>query len=207
MEPAAIFDATWGAFLGRFFLNLIVVVIISRFFYYPKGKGDKEYLFTYITTSIVIFLVCILVARVKVELGVALGLFAIFSVIRFRSTQATPRELSYLFLCLGISLINALLPLDTPFIRLLVNLILVLAVIYIADYFIFKNRVVEKMITYDRLDLLEEGKRDELEADLRIRFGITDVVKIQVGNIDTLKGRVKLKVRIRDKEDTNFLEK
>ncbi|MCK4747947.1 MAG: DUF4956 domain-containing protein, partial [Bacteroidales bacterium] len=112
MALAEIFDATWRAFLGRFFLNLIVVVIISRFFYYPNGKGTKEYLFTYISTSIVIFLVCILVSKVKVELGIALGLFAIFSVIRFRSVQATPRELSYLFICLGISLMNALIPFD-----------------------------------------------------------------------------------------------
>ena len=61
MDLAEIFDATWRYFLGRFFLNLVLVVIISRFFYYPSGKGNKEYLFTYIATSVVVFLVVVLV--------------------------------------------------------------------------------------------------------------------------------------------------
>jgi len=207
MELHEIFDATWRAFIVRFFLNLIIIFIISRFFYYSNGKGSKEYLFTFNATSIIVFLVCILVYRVKVELGIALGLFAVFSVIRFRSAQATPRELSYLFICLGMSLVNALVPLDTPFFKMLVNSILILGTIGVADYFIFRDRIVEKVINYDRPELLAEDKRDELEADLKIRFGITGISSIQAGNIDTAKVKVRLKIQIRDRDHKHFREK
>lgn len=207
MEWAEIFDATWRAFIGRFFLNLIFVFIVSRFFFYANGKGSREYLFTFISTSVIIFVICILISNVKVELGLALGLFAVFSVIRFRSVQATARELSFLFVCLGSSLIYALMPLETPLVKLLINSILILVTIGMADHLIFRNKPVVKVINYDRLELLAEGKRTELETDLKTRFGLTDIVKIQEGDIDTLKGRIRLKIQIRDPEGKHFQER
>jgi hypothetical protein len=99
---------------------------------------------------------------------------------------------------------NSLVPYDTPVTRLLVNNLLILAIIWVADYLLFRNQDVEKMINYDRLDLLEESKRSELEADLEIRFGITQIRKIQVGNIDTLKGQVKIKIWIQDRQHLHF---
>ena len=96
---------------------------------------------------------------------------------------------------------------DTPFLRMLVNTILILSTIGLADYLIYKIRTVEKDIVYDNLELLSEGKESELETDLNNRFGIKGVMKIQVGNIDTLKGRVKLRIRIRDQGNSHFQEK
>ena len=155
-------------------------------------------------SSTFIFIVCILLSQVKVELGIALGLFAVFSVIRFRTIQASPRELSYLFVSLGLALMNALVPHETPLIRLLVNNLLILSIIWIADYFLFQKRGVRKEINYDRLDLIDEAKRSEMEHDLKIRFGISQIKKIQVGDIDTLKGRVKIRVWIQDQDQLHF---
>ena len=206
MNLAEIFTQQWTIFIGRFFMNLLFVVIVSRYFYYSNGKGKREYLFAYIAVSMIIFLVCVLISQVKVELGIALGLFAVFSLIRFRSVQATPRELAYLIVCLGISLLYGLLPLDTPLLRLIVNAILIIATIGIVDYFVFRNDMIEKVIIYDRPDLLAEDKRIELETDLKNRFGITSTESIQSGNIDTLKGKVRLKIRIRNAENKHFQE-
>jgi hypothetical protein len=206
MDLAEIFTESWRIFVGRFFLNLLFLVIVSRFFYYSKGKGKREYLFAYITVSTIIFLVCVLISQVKVELGIALGLFAVFSLIRFRSVQASPRELSYLVVCMGISLLYGLLPLETPFLKLIANGILIIATIGIADYLIFPTNIIEKEIIYDRPDLLADNKKIELETDLRTRFGITSAESIQSGNIDTLKGKVKLKIRIRNVENKHFQE-
>ena len=83
---------------------------------------------------------------------------------------------------------------------------MVLAIIWVADYFLFRNRNVVKLINYDRLDLIEEAKRSDLEADLKTRFGIHPIKKIQVGDIDTLKGRIKIKVWIQDLERLHFEE-
>ncbi len=206
MELAEIFNASWWTAIGRLMLNIGVVFVLGRFIYYPKRGGSRAYLFTYLSTSTIIFIVCILLSQVQVELGIALGLFAVFSVIRFRAIQASPRELSFLFVSLGLALMNALVPFETPFIRLLVNDFLILVIIWVADYFLFQNQGIVKTINYDRLDLLEEVKRSEMEADLKIRFGIDQIMKIQVGNIDTLKGRVKIKVWIQDQDHRHFEE-
>lgn len=205
MELAEIFNEVYWSIIGRLFLNLAAVFVLGRFIYYPKQGRSREYLLTYISTSLIIFIVCIMLSQVKVEMGIALGLFAVFSVIRFRTTLATPRELSFLFVSLGLALLNALVPLDNPFIRLLTSNLLILAIICVSDYFLFHDRGVTKMITYDRLDLLDEAKRNEMEADLKERFGIQQIKKIQIGDIDTLKGRAKIKVWIRD-PDQHHLE-
>jgi len=207
MDLLEIFDPTWRTVIVRFLLNILMVIIVARFLYYSRGKGNLDYLFTYISISTIVFIVCIFLNQVPVEMGFALGLFAIFSVIRFRSVPATPRELTYLFICLGLAILNALMNLDVPIIRILANNVLIILTIGISEYLLFKNETLEKIITYDRLDLLSEDKRGELEEDLRQRFGVNHIKQIQVGNIDTFKNRVKLRVIIRDKEHQNFKEK
>ena len=204
MEAAEIFSEAYWMVIGRLMLNLVVVTVLGRWIYLTKRGGSREYLFTYIAISTIIFIVCILLSQVEVQLGIALGLFAVFSIIRFRNIQADPRQLSYLFTSLGLALMNALVPLDTPVIRLMFNNLLILAIIGIADYLLFRNQGVQKMINYDRLDLMEESKRSEMEADLEIRFGITQIKKIQMGNIDTIKGQVKIKVWMLDKDQLHF---
>lgn len=206
MELAEIFNDLYWSILGRMALNLVAVIILGRFVYYPKRGGSREYLFTYIATSLIIFIVCIMLSQVRVEMGIALGLFAVFSVIRFRTTQASPRELSFLFVSLGLALMNSLVPLENPLVRLLFNNLLILVVVGVADYYLFQKRDVRKMIIYDRLDLLEEAKRDEMKTDLKVRFGIHQVKKIQVGDIDVLKGRAKIKVWISDEDRLHFEE-
>lgn len=206
MELAEIFNETYWTILGRLFMNLAAVVVLGRFIYYPKRGRSREYLLTFIATSLIIFIVCIMLSQVKVEMGIALGLFAVFSVIRFRTTLATPRELSFLFVSLGLALLNALVPLSNPMIRLVITNLIVLAIIYVADYFLIQDRGVTKMITYDRLDLLEDTKRGELENDLKVRFGIKQITKLQVGDIDTIKGRAKIKVWMQDKDQQHLVE-
>ncbi len=207
MEAVEIFSEAYWMVIGRMMLNIAVVSVLGRFIYYSKRGGSREYLFTYIAISTIIFIVCVLLSQVEVQLGIALGLFAVFSIIRFRNIQADPRQLSYLFISLGLALMNALVPFETPIIRLMVNNLLILLIIGLADYFLFRNQYVVKMINYDRLDLMEESKRDEMESDLKIRFGITQIKKIQMGNVDTIKGQVKIRVWILDKDQLHFEDK
>lgn len=199
-----IFNEDYWMVIGRLLLNISVVSILGRFIYLTKRKGTAEFLFSFIAISTVIFIICILLSQVEVELGIALGLFAVFSIIRFRNIQAGPRHLAFLFISLGLALMNALVPLETPLIRLVINNILILVIIAVADYLLFRNQAVVKMINYDRLDLIDDAKRPELEADLKLRFGIGQIKKIQMGNIDTIKGQAKIKVWIIDQENLHF---
>lgn len=204
MEFAEIFDHIYWQVIGRLLLNIASVFVLGRLIYFTKRGASREYLFAYIAISTIIFIVCILLSQVEVELGIALGLFAVFSIIRFRNIQAGPRELSYLFIALGLALMNSLVPLDTPVIRLLLNNFSILIIIGVADYLLFRKRDVVKMINYDRLDLMDESKRGEMEADLKIRFGIKEIKKIQMGNVDTIKGQVKIKVWFTDQDQLHF---
>jgi len=204
MEISEIFDAVWLRYLIRFALNLLMVIVATRFLYYRKNKGKAEYLFAYITFSTIIFVVCLLLSHIPVELGFALGLFAVFSIIRFRSIQVTPRELAYLLYSLGFAILNALANPDHHILRLIVTNLLIFLVIGTAELLLFRSEKKIKYITYDRLDLIEEKRRDELEADLQMRFGITDIQLIQIGDIDVIKNRVKLKVSFIDKAGNNF---
>ena len=87
--------------------NLSIILIIVRYIYYPVTK-NKDYLFTYFLISLTVFLLCVLLDSVKLELGFALGLFAIFGIIRYRTDPIPIKEMTYLFLVIGISVVNAL---------------------------------------------------------------------------------------------------
>ena len=156
MEMSEIFDAVWLKHLTRFAMNLLMVIVTARFLYYRKNKGKAEYLFAYICFSTIIFIVCILLSHIPVELGFALGLFAVFSIIRFRSIQVTPRELAYLLYSLGFAILNALANPDHHILRLFVTNLLIFLVIGTAELLLFRSEKKIKYITYDRLDLIEE---------------------------------------------------
>ena len=207
MEIKEIFDASFMALLIRFSLNLLMVIVISRFLYYRKNKGKAEFLFAYISFSTIIFIVCLLLSKVPVEMGFALGLFAIFSIIRFRSIQITPRELTYLLVSLGFAMVNSLYSPDSHILKLIVTNLLIFLVIGTAEFLLFRSVKMIKYITYDRLDLIEDTRRDELKEDLLLRFGIKDVKLIQIGNINVTKNRVELKVTVIDKAEENFHDK
>ena len=100
MGISEVFDANWLAILSRFFLILLMVFIAARYLYSRRNMGKPAFIFAYISLSTIVFAVRILLSNIQVEIGFALGLFAVFSVIRFRSIQVTPRELTYLFVSL-----------------------------------------------------------------------------------------------------------
>ena len=87
--------------------NLLIVLIITRGIYYPLTK-NKDYLFTYLLISLTVFILCVLLDDVKLQLGFALGLFAIFGIIRYRTDPIPIKEMTYLFLVIGVSVVNAL---------------------------------------------------------------------------------------------------
>jgi len=206
MDFSEIFDARWWMLLMRYLLNLSALLILIRFFYFRRNRGKREFFFAYISFSSIIFVVCALLSVIPVELGFALGLFAVFSIIRFRSIQITPRELTYLLVSLGLALLNALASQDYHILRLVVTNILVLITIGATEYLLFKKGNTVKFITYDNLDLLKESKRELLEKDLAIRFEIQNIKSIQVGDIDIKKGRAGIKVTFQDQTGKNYSE-
>lgn len=170
----------------RFSLNLIVVLILVRWLYYSTAKR-KDYLFTYVLISSVVFLLCFLLESVKLQIGFALGLFAIFGIIRYRTNSMPIKEMTYLFLIIGISVINALTSTKTTLVDLLFTNGVFIFITYGLEKLWLLKHESSKMIVYEKIDLIVPEKREELIKDLNLRTGINKINRIEIGDIDFLK--------------------
>lgn len=183
----------------RFVLNLLFVFILIQFFYYRKSRR-LDYYFTFILISISIFFLIYLLGSVKIKVGMALGLFAIFGIIRYRTETVPVREMTYLFVIISLSVINAI-ALNLSYAEIFAtNLIYVLSV-WMVESFRGLRHVSSKLILYDRVDNIQPEKRRELLEDLKKRTGLR-VIKVEVGAINFLQDTVMLKVYY----ESNFYE-
>lgn len=189
--------------LQRFFYTIAIVFVIARFLYYPYN-GKREFLFAYILLSAIIAMLCTLISRVEISLGFALGVFAIFNIISFRAATVSPREMTYLFICSGVAAKNILAPEEIGFFRLLISDSTIMLIIVLAEYFLFRNKKCTKTIIYNNLILIHPGKRKELEKDLNDKYGISEIEKITVGEINEPKKFTKLTVSFIDSGKNNF---
>ena len=173
-------------FILRFILNTGVILLLVRWLYYSTSKR-KDYLFTFILISCIVFLLCFLLESVKLQIGFALGLFAIFGIIRYRTDAIPIKEMTYLFIVIGISVINALTSTKTS----VVDLVFTNAVIFFITFGLEKLWLLKhessKVIIYEKIDLIRPEKKDELLNDLVVRTGITKINRIETGKIDFLK--------------------
>ena len=162
--------------------NLSIILLIVRYIYYPITK-NKDYLFTYLLISLTVFLLCILLDSVKIELAFALGLFAIFGIIRYRTDPIPIKEMTYLFLVIGVSVINALANKKISYSELVFANLMIVAVTYGLEKIWLLRHETRKNIIYEKIDLIGPEKRQELLADLKNRTGI-DVVRVEIRRVD-----------------------
>ena len=192
-------------FVIDFVYTILVVVIIAGLLYY-RNNGKKTFVFTYILVSAVVFQLCLMLVRVPMELGFAIGLFAIFGIIRYRTTSINPREMTYLLVSASIAAKNALAIDHVGYYKIVVSDLLLLVVIILLELLLFKKRIMTKSIVYNKLELIHEDVRPQLISDLETSFGIKNIEKVKVGKIDTIKQSAQLKVFFQDTEDQNFPE-
>ena len=175
----------------RFLLNCAVVIAVIRLFYYPKSRR-RDYFFTFTLISISIFLLIFMLGSVKIKIGFALGLFAIFGIIRYRTESMPVREMTYLFAIIAISVINALAS-DLSVAELLVTNLLFIVSFWIMESGRWLQHRAVKLVLYDRIELIIPERRKELIEDLKRRTGL-NIEKVEVGHIDFLKDSSMLKV-------------
>ena len=168
--------------LAGFLINLLFVGIVVRCFYYPKCKRG-EFFFTFILIAISIFLLIYLLGGVKLKTGFALGLFAIFSIIRYRTEQVAIREMTYLFIIIAMSAINGLVMEELSYSEMITANLLFIASIWFCESHLFIKHLSYKVIKYDNVSLITPDKEAELIEDLKKRTGL-QIVKVEVGGID-----------------------
>ena len=165
--------------------NLGIVILIVRYIYYPVTK-NKDYLFTYLLISLTVFLLCILLDSVKLQLGFALGLFAIFGIIRYRTDPIPIKEMTYLFLVIGISVVNALANKKISYAELVFANLLIVFVTYGMEKIWLLRHESRKNIIYEKIELIKPERRKELIEDLKERTGI-DIIRVEIRRIDFLR--------------------
>lgn len=180
----------FGEMVIRFILNFIVSFIVIRVIYYPIHKR-KDYLFTYFLFNILIFFICILLNSVKLKLGFAFGLFAIFGVLRYRTEQLPIKEMTYLFIIIAIAIINSLTNNKITIAEVLfTNIVIVLAAYLLEKVFLLKHES-RKSILYENIEYIKPENHSLLISDLKNRTGLS-IHRVEIGSVDFLRDTVKL---------------
>jgi hypothetical protein len=173
-------------FVLRFILNMSVIMILVRWLYYSKTRR-KDYLFTYILISSIVFLLCFLLESVKLQIGFALGMFAIFGIIRYRTDALPIKEMTYLFLIIGVSVINALTNAETSLLDLLFTNAVIIFITYGLEKVWLLKHESSKLIVYEKINLIKKENYDLLIKDLQERTGIKKINRVEVGKINFLR--------------------
>lgn len=192
--------------LFRFIVNTVFTIIIAKAFYFPKSRR-KDFFFTYLLVGFGIFMLIHLMGDAKLKTGIAMGLFAIFCIMRYRTESVPIREMTYLFLIISLAAINGLawtadisgkhpefaIPEAISMIELVITNIVFVAVIWIAESGKWVTSLSTKYIKYDKIDLIQPEKREELIEDLKKRTGL-NIKQVSIGSIDFLKDMALIKV-------------
>ena len=171
--------------LFKFGINFIFLIIIVRLIYY-RVKDDKDYVFTYIMFNILTFFICFLLRKVPMQMGFALGLFAVFGILRYRTEAIPIRQMTYLFIVIGISMINALSNKSVSIFEVLFTNGIIALITYLIDRLWFQTNEEKKSIIYEKIELIKPENKQELIKDLKERTGLP-IHEVKVDKIDFLK--------------------
>ncbi len=186
--------------MARFLFNTLAVWVITHWLYFPKSRR-REYYFTFMLISVSVFFLINLLGGTHIKIEFALGLFAIFGIIRYRTESMPVREMTYLFMILAMSVINGLSANLGWGALLGVNLLFVLTT-WLFENIKVKGSLAVKLIQYDRIEFIKLESRKLLLEDLRERTGL-DIVRVEVGGIDFLRDMGVVKIYYRaDDENT-----
>ena len=167
----------------RLLINLTSVFILVRFIYYPIYK-HRELFFTYFIFNIIIFLISFLLNKVDLSMGAAFGLFAVFSMLRYKTEEIAIKDMTYLFLSISIGLLTAIGPPDG--IEIVLFCFVIIALTYILENSLWGKKEVSKTIIFDSLDYINQSQQSELMKELKSKIGI-EIHRLSVDNIDYLK--------------------
>lgn len=184
--------------LIRFLMNFVVLFILIGVVYYRFSK-KAEYVFFYFLIGTMIFLICSILKTIDISMGVALGLFALFAIIRFRTVQYSVKDITYVFIVIGISVINSQANIPPPIISALVINITVLCMTCMLELFLQKRTMNSVIITYNKPELLKPGYNADMIKDLSHHTG-QNIERVVVRKLDIGKSSAEIEVFYNDKE-------
>jgi hypothetical protein len=188
---------TLSKFSWRLIIDLFSVFVLVRFVYFPIYK-HRELFFTFFIFNLIIFLICFLLNKVELSMGAAFGLFAVFSMLRYRTEDISIKDMTYLFLVIAMGLIAAVTKIkDTNDLYEYIFLAIVNAIIILITYLLESNVLMKKefvkIINYENINLVQSNREAELIADISARTGI-NVHRISIQKIDFLRDAAQIKI-------------
>ena len=196
--------------LARLVVNTIFIFILARSFYFPKSRR-RDFFFTYLMLGFAIFMLIHLMGDAKLKTGIAMGLFAIFCIMRYRTESVPIREMTYIFIVIALAAINGL-AWDTgttrgdeypvgawvfSIVEVLCTDLIFVFILVLAEKVNWVKGLAYKYIRYDKIDLIVPEKREELIADLKRRTGL-EITRVDIGSIDFLKDMALIKIYYND---------
>jgi hypothetical protein len=175
-----------------FAINFAIVVVIVRFVYYPQRR-DKDYVFTFVAFNTIIFFVMGLLNNSNISVGVGFGLFAIFSVLRYRTNTVPIREMTYLFVLIALPVLNSILLEGEDYAEFAAVNIATIAVLFVLEKGWGFEYEIRKSIMYERIELIRPENWCLLQQDLQERTGLP-IKRIEIGRLNFLRDSAEINV-------------
>jgi hypothetical protein len=184
-------SSLWNLLL-RFALNIVVLFILVGLIYY-KFSRKENHLFSYFLIGIMIFLICAILGTKEIKMGTALGLFALIAIIRFRTVQYSAKDITYIFIIIGISVINSQANIPPPILGAVIINSMILLITWLLEIFLQKKSLVKLEVMYNNLELLKPGRENDLYKDLSRHTG-QDITRVNIQRINIDKSNAEIDV-------------
>jgi hypothetical protein len=193
--PSGFFSLNNPIFLEimlRFVMNLFFIFILIRFVYYRYNKKEDLF-FTMFLMGVVVFFITSVLGSILMEMSFAFGLFAIFAIMRFRTSSISIKDMTYIFAVVGISMLNALKVLKFPTFGIMIFNILIILTVYLLEKNYIKNKSDSYMITYENIELLKPDKEQKLHKEISLLTG-KNIFRVKVHRVDYKRGVALLEI-------------
>lgn len=190
-----IFDKLGIKFFTRLAINFVSVLLLIRTIYYPIYR-KKDFFFTFFQFNLVIFIITYLLNKVDLSMGAAFGLFAVFSLLRYRTEDISAKDMTYLFIVIALGLINAVNK-GTYFETALINLVILFFAYFLDGNFFIKNETSQSIV-YENIEMIKPENQHLLIEELKKRTGL-DIHKISIGKVDFMRDTAMVKIYYFDK--------
>ena len=187
-----LFDDDFYKMIIRFLLNLFFLTAVVKYIYYRRSQ-KKEYLFTFYLIGIVVFFLCFTLKKYELDLGMALGLFAIFGILRYRTMPLEVKEMTYLFVVIGIAVMNGLSNKKMSYAEIIAANSIIVLTLYILERYWTRTEVFSKEVLYETIENIRPENHDKLKEDLEKRLGVT-IIRFEIGNVNFLRDVAKITV-------------
>jgi hypothetical protein len=188
-----LFDDDFYKMILRFFINLFFLTAIVKYIYH-KNNQDKDYFFTCYAIGIVVFFLCFTLKKYELDLGMALGLFAIFGILRYRTVPLDVKEMTYLFVIIGISVMNALSNKKMSYIEIITANSAIVFGLYWLELYWISNFLLSKKIVYETIENIHPDNHEKLKKDLEQRLGV-EIHDLEIGDVNFLRDTAQITIR------------